>query len=317
MTDSLSLDERVREVLACPHCHGELAFRDAGHECQSCERRYAETGSGQLDLRLTDEKLHRTETVLSPGYDRPSYAGFDHSVFGRLDPADGELVDVALPERVTRELVSQFPRPESDDALVLDLGCGTGVHRGICERLGYTWVGIDIDSDGATILADGHALPFQDDSFKFAIAIAGLLNEVAYPFVVAEEIHRVLEPDATLIGSVAFLEEWYYRGHNFYNYSPSGLYALLDSSGFTVERIAPYDIETGVPSIGWEGPVPQARQLFPDLPESVSRAIVAPLYLLHRGFYRVKAHYSPEAAAEIELRRALRLAGQLCFIATK
>jgi hypothetical protein len=51
--------------------------------------------------------------------------------------------------------------------MALDLGCGVGLHRSVCEKLAYDWVGLDHTEAQAPILGDAHALPFASETFEF------------------------------------------------------------------------------------------------------------------------------------------------------
>jgi hypothetical protein len=51
---------------------------------------------------------------------------------------------VQVPRHLTGEILSFFPRASSRDGLMLDLGCGSGLHREVSTHAGFEWVGIDL-----------------------------------------------------------------------------------------------------------------------------------------------------------------------------
>src|SRR6266404_8934310 len=112
--------------------------------------------------------------------------------------------NVELPIHLSREMASNLPAPPHADSVCLDLGCGGGEYRGPLEHAGYRWVGVDYSDQRAPMLADGHALPFSENSFDLVLSLA-VLEHIRYPHVMAHEVHRVLQPGGVFFGSVSYL----------------------------------------------------------------------------------------------------------------
>jgi SAM-dependent methyltransferase len=227
--------------------------------------------------------------------------------FVPLEPKAPQAVDfrgLDVPTHLTPTLLSHFPQADAPGALALDLGCGDGVHRDVVERCGFEWVGIDYFEPQAPILADGHALPFADNTFDFILSIA-VLEHIRYPFVVVREALRVLKPGGRLIGTVAFLEP--FHQDSYYHHTHLGTLNSLRYGGFDVEIVA------SDPS--WRVLDAQAHMaLFPGLPNRFSRLLVSPLDLVHRLWWRLAA------LARKDMTRARRVrmtGGAFTFIATK
>src|SRR5437762_876671 len=153
-------------------------------------------------------------------------------------------------------------------------GCG-GTLRAAAD--GLEWVGVDADPDSAaSIVADAHALPFEDRSFEFVLSVASL-HLMRHPHVVLRDVRRVLRPGGTFIGTVAFLEPFHDGGY--YHHTHLGILNSLDNAGLRVHRVAP--------SADWTGLRAQAQMaLFPRMPARLSRLIVLPIELLHRMWWR-------------------------------
>lgn len=73
---------------------------------------------------------------------------------------------------------------KEDHPFLLDLGCGSGLSGKVISNKGYEWVGVDLSPSMLEVASSslqfcnliqgdiGVALPFQDDSFDYAISIS-------------------------------------------------------------------------------------------------------------------------------------------------
>ena len=287
-------------ILACPQCGHSLSRSDAGALCGSCGAEYGRAASGQLDLQPKGNKRYRFEFQLPPPC-AERRVRFEQL---RENPApEVDFRDCPVPERLTTELLSYFPRAKSRDSIVLDLGCGSGTHRVACERAGFEYLGIDLDSPAATLLADAHALPLRDNSVEFVLSVA-VLQYSPLPFVMTREVCRVLKPGGWFIGTVAFLEPFH---DTYYHHTHLGTANVLRQGGLAVHRVAPSD--------EWSVLVAQARMaLFPRMPTPVSAALVWPLGALHKLWWRAGSLLTSQADETIRIRNTT---GSFTFLASK
>jgi SAM-dependent methyltransferase len=205
---------------------------------------------------------------------------------------------------MSKALLSYFPRAGARDSLMLDLGCGKGIHRAVCERAGFEWVGLDCDSAQATVLGDAQVLPFRNQTFEFLLTVA-VLEHVRYPLVMMREAFRVLKPGGVFLGTVAFLEP--FHGGSMYHHTHLGVWNSLAYGGFRVERIAPDEHWTVLEAQAGIG-------LFPRMPSAAAQAILLPVRILHRLWWRIGFAAAGKGG---ELTRLLRTAGAFTFIAVK
>jgi SAM-dependent methyltransferase len=229
---------------------------------------------GGIDLRLKSRKH------IELGFDLGESLLPDGSTFPPLPPHPHPEVEFPagnIPWHLNTALLSYFPRAQGPASLALDLGCGSGLHRGVVEHAGHRWIGLDYNDARAPILGDGHALPFLDGSIDFVVSIA-VMEHIRYPFVLAHEVLRVLKPGGTYIGTVAFLEP--FHGNSYYHHTHLGTYNTLKTAGFDVDHVAP--------NVHWSGLRAQASMggLFPRMPPSLGRMLVWPLEALHKGWWR-------------------------------
>jgi SAM-dependent methyltransferase len=294
-----TLSEGLWRALACPHCAAALAANGEGARCSGCAAQYPRGASGALDLRLQRAKAVRHEFTLGT-----PLAAARHP-FAALPPHPRPQVDFAgrdVPYRLSRELMSHFPRAQQPGELMLDLGCGRAAHRGVCEAAGFEYVGLDHDSGDATLLGDAHALPFRDRSIACVLSMA-VLEHLRFPVVALREVRRVLRPGALFLGTVAFLEP--FHEDSYYHHTHLGLCSHLQEAGFAIDYVCPAD--------QWSGLLPMAQMaLFPRMPAPLVKTLLAPLVLLHRAWWALGARVDARASEEL---RVLSMAGAFSFVA--
>jgi SAM-dependent methyltransferase len=139
-----------------------------------------------------------------------------------------------VPLHLTRNQISYIPQARQQGEIALDLGCGDGIHSSVLRELGYVYYGVDFANTAADDLVDAHSLPYHDNLFDLVFSIA-VLEHLTQPLKALDEIHRVLKPSKYFIGTVAFLEP--FHDNSFFHFSHLGLWAALQSTGFSVEVI--------------------------------------------------------------------------------
>lgn len=295
------LPEAVRGALACPQCGGTLVPSSTGLLCQDCKAAFIDTTERNVDLRVRTAKAYQVEYQVGGELVQ---AGFE---FSPIQPKPDPAVDfsqVRPPWHLSRALLTYFPKARSSRSVALDLGCGTGLHREVCERAGFAWAGLDYGNPLAPILGDGHALPFRSSSIEFVLSLA-VLEHIRYPSVVAREVMRILKPGGYYIGTVSFLEP--FHGDSYYHHTHLGTYNTLKSAGLEVVCVGP--------TPHWSGLRAQATMsLFPRLPGPMAAALVWPLDTLHRFWWWAGRMFSPGATESL---RRLSNAGSFEFVARK
>ncbi|MDQ2985853.1 MAG: class I SAM-dependent methyltransferase [Armatimonadota bacterium] len=256
--------------------------------------------SAQPDFRLRTEK---TVTLPFQVGTPASTEGIDLGALKFHPTPAVDFAGTAVPHHLSKEILSHFPKAGSPDSLVLDIGCGNSIHRGVCERAGFEYAGLDYMEVGAHMFGDAHALPFKDNSFEFILSIA-VLEHIQFPFLMMYEAIRVLKPGGKFIGTVAFLEP--HHQDSYYHHTHLGTCNSLQYAGFDIEQIAP--------SVGWSVLRAQAPTLFSKLPRPLSNLIVLPLHLTHRAWWKLGGLVSEKAT---ERNRLLLLTGSFTFIAYK
>ena len=303
MTSRIS--RNVWTALTCSFCNQDLSITASGAQCPGCHLHYQYTPAGALDLRLQRAKKYQLEfEVGAPLFSDDSLQVEPLQVASK--PAVN-FTGMQIPSHMTRELMSYFPKARLPGSLMLDLACGSGVHRGVCERAGFEWVGADYgDTSKAPILADAHALPFKNEAFECILSVAAI-QLFRNPFVMMKEAYRVLKPGGIFLGTVAFLEPFHDEGY--YHHTHLGTASSLQYGGFKVDKLAP--------SEEWSALAAQASMgLFPRMPPMMSQAIVYPVQLLHKLWWKLGSVITrnPNASSNIRIRNTT---GAFSFVASK
>ena len=284
-------------VLACPSCLGSLRVEAAMAVCDFCGTNYPHESGSRLDLRLRAPKT--VGVSFQVGVALPDPAPIDWRPQSRNPNAEVDFSGENIPNHLSPELLSHFPKARNAGQIVLDLGCGTSLHRGVCEHAGFTYVGLDYSNPGAPILGDAHALPFRDESFEFVLSIA-VLEHIQYPAVMLREVFRVLKPGGRFIGSASFLEP--FHEISFQHHSHMGLLSVLQQAGFKVRSIAP----------GWDGATAITQMgLLAGAPSWLVKCSVAPLLAVHRLWWWLLSRLRP---GWDDSTRRLKIAGAFSFI---
>lgn len=299
---SQTLSDTVWSRLRCVQCGSPLEHAQDGARCQRCGTAYPTGEHGALDLRLKAPKTYPVEFKL--GLKPPTEGDFTSEPLKLNEAPAVDFTGIRVPRHLTRELLSHFPKAPSPGSLALDLGCGEAVHRDVCVRAGFEWVGVDYQARKAPILADAQSIPFEDATFDFMLCVT-VLQYIQFPFAAAREMFRVLKPGGVLIGSAAFLEPSH--GTSFYHPSHVGLYNLLRDAGFTVRRIAPFATWPALTALASMG-------LFFRMPRAIAQAMVAPLQWSHMLWWRLG---SLVTGHDLEKDRLNHFSGSFSFIASK
>ena len=135
--------------------------------------------------------------------------------------------------RDASELFSAAASGIHQGASLLDLGCGPRDQAAVAAHLGLRYVGIDYGSAQADILADAHALPFDDAAFDLVFSYA-VLEHLYNPFLAVQEVHRVLKPGGMYFGTVSQGEPFH---DSYFHHTAWGVLHVLDTAGLKVTRL--------------------------------------------------------------------------------
>jgi SAM-dependent methyltransferase len=147
-----------------------------------------------------------------------------------------------------RDVTRHFDR----EAQLLDVGCGTGWLADHFPR--YT--GIDGSSEAVAIAVERGRnvicgdvearLPFADGAFDAAV-LKDILEHVADPGALVEEVRRVLRPNAVVFASSPDAQRWVWDDYTHRRpFSRKSLRLLFGDRGFTVTHVGFESVAPGV-----------------------------------------------------------------------
>lgn len=150
-----------------------------------------------------------------------------------------------------RELALQFLAPVvPPNALILDVGCGTGKGQESFGKLG-TVFGVDFSQDALMFChergleriarANAEALPIQSGVFDVVVTL-DTVEHIPDDYKAVSEIARILKPGGVLLLNVPAYQ-WLCGPHDVAlmhqrRYSRTQVRKLLESNGFVVERLS-------------------------------------------------------------------------------
>jgi SAM-dependent methyltransferase len=214
----------IRDILACPRCRGPLRDGAAGLQCAQPSCGLAEQAfpvvAGQPALIDFDQSiLDRAELLARAG---SSYVERSDGVLARAVPRilfGYNRVAEAKAEQILADVkTSTLPAR----LLVIGGGAvGSGVQAMYDDPQVHV-IGTDIyHSPHLTLIADGHRLPFADQSVD-GVWIQAVLEHVLDPQQVVAEIHRVLRPDGLVFADTPFMQQVHEGAYDFTRFTLSG-----------------------------------------------------------------------------------------------
>lgn len=154
-------------------------------------------------------------------------------VCGRATPEDDKISPDYADGSDWRELIASSYR--DDEVTILEVGSrnitGAG-HRfeGLCKRENY--VGFDVGAgENVDVVGDVHKLSsyFPPNSFDVVFSVA-VFEHLAMPWIVAEEISRVLKPGGLVFTFTHFSFAEHELPWHFFQFNKGGLRSLFNAS---------------------------------------------------------------------------------------
>ena len=127
-----------------------------------------------------------------------------------------------------------------------DLGAGAAKYKPLILPHASGYVAFDIAPGPAIdVTGDIERTPFKDDEFDTIISTQ-VLEHVRRPWLVVEEMRRILKPGGIAFITAPFLVQHHGHPDDFFRYTTSGIASLFADRGFEIIESAGYGRTFGV-----------------------------------------------------------------------
>jgi ubiquinone/menaquinone biosynthesis C-methylase UbiE len=119
------------------------------------------------------------------------------------------------------------------DKLILNLGSGVGTFdHNLAPAIKTINLDISPGKPNLDIIGDAHLLPLKAHSIDIVYCIA-VLEHIKKPWIVAEEIYRILRPGGFIVLELPFLNV-IHDEHDYYRFTDKGIRVLFDQDRYDI-----------------------------------------------------------------------------------
>ncbi len=116
----------------------------------------------------------------------------------------------------------------------LDLGSGRAKYKEIIKEKCSSYTSLDLfPGPNIDIISDVHRTPCENESFD-TVYCTQVLEHVPRPWIVAEEIRRILKSGGVCVVTAPFLQASHADPDDYFRYTISGLESLFGESDFEI-----------------------------------------------------------------------------------
>lgn len=117
---------------------------------------------------------------------------------------------------------------------VCDFGAGTAKYKSMIIKKSANYIATDVfPNENIDIVCDVEKSPLKDGEFDTVICTQ-VLEHTKHPWLVAQEIYRILKKDGIIIVTAPFLVPYHPDPEDNYRFTPSGMETLFKDAGFKI-----------------------------------------------------------------------------------
>lgn len=155
------------------------------------------------------------------------------NIFGKLYYKIWKILPEPRYTRLRNLKIFEWMNQNAQGKKVLNLGSGIGCFDyNLSKNIEMINLDIDPTKPNVHFVADAHCLPFNDNFFDIVYSIA-VLEHVKKPWIVAEEIWRVLRPGGYVVLELPFLNV-IHDEHDYFRFTDKGIRSLFDETRFDI-----------------------------------------------------------------------------------
>ncbi|HLX52627.1 MAG TPA: class I SAM-dependent methyltransferase [Aquella sp.] len=171
---------------------------------------------------------------------KPPLNSKSNGVLGRLIYKLRMFLDIQAGS-IWRDLSKVLPDVRGN---VLDVGCGAQIYRELFCANKANYIGLDTIQAKVnfgyespdTRYYSGTIFPVDTGSIDF-ILCTEVLEHIQEPSWFIKEMARCLKENGTLLLTVPFAARWHFIPYDYFRYTPSGLFNLLNEAGFSDVKV--------------------------------------------------------------------------------
>ena len=207
----------------CPCCHtSALVSKKEFLNCPVCDKDYPIVGEVPILINDKNSVFAIADYLSSDSYVGASYGSKSEKASGlrllyrrfahSISETGIKRNHLDAEDAINKLCLESTKRPK-----ILVIGSGDARYSDSADFV-YSDVSI---TKGVTLIADAHDLPFPDGAFDLVVAVA-VLEHVANPQRVVEEIWRVLEPSGYVYAVTPFLQPVHMGAYDFTRFTHLG-----------------------------------------------------------------------------------------------
>lgn len=199
--------EKLKPVLACPACGGDVSFNHDAVICEKCKSRYP-VRKGKIYFTEVPERVEELDKL--KGFLKKNLGKYYYSIGLKIIAPD-------YPSGF-RKKIRQYTDPSKN--IVIDVGCGN-------QRIDEEIICLDLfDYDVVDIVCDLESLPFKSESID-AFVSQSVLEHLPDPVEVVHGFSRCTKKGGIGVHLVPFLYPFHSSPYDFQRYTHQGMAVLF------------------------------------------------------------------------------------------
>ena len=215
--------DKIKNILACPNCHGNLDYKDEKFTCKNCQSHYYFKNKKIYftDSLGANDSLDKLKNVLK------KYLGDMYFKYGI------QVISPSYPFNFHKEVEKEI---KLDSIIAIDLGSGVSKYN---ENI----ICLDIcDYSNVDIVCDISKLPFKKESIDIIMS-RSVMEHVPDPYKIFDEIKRCTKVGGYTAHLIPWMMPFHASPYDFHRFSHKAVSNVF-SNWSLVSQFAPFGFMT-------------------------------------------------------------------------